>query len=83
MAKNIIDYIVFGLDTHRIVGFRLKSWADQFIIVEAKLYEDNAVVNKNSPGESLDEDNGVAPCIYGASIHMITLVERQYLRASV
>lgn len=61
MAKNIIDYIVFDLDTHRITDFRLKPWADRFITVRSKLYEDDSVVNKNSPIEFIGEGNDVAP----------------------
>ncbi len=61
MAKNIIDYIVFDLDTHRIVDFRLKQWADRFISVRAKLHEDDFSTNENSPSKFKGEGNDVAP----------------------
>jgi hypothetical protein len=29
MARNLFNELVFDLDTHRIVGFKLKAWADR------------------------------------------------------
>lgn len=31
MARNLFSYLVYDLDTQRIVDFRLKSWADRFL----------------------------------------------------
>lgn len=44
MARNLFESIVFNLDTHRIVGFKLKAWADRFLVVSAAMLE-----NKNAP----------------------------------
>ena len=38
MARNLFSYIVYDFDTQRIVDFRLKPWADQFITLRAALY---------------------------------------------
>ncbi len=41
MARNLFEYLVYDLDTRRIVDFRLKPWADRFLILRAKLYDDD------------------------------------------
>ena len=61
MARNIVDYVVFDLDTHRIVDFRLKRWADRFITVRASLYLDDSEENKNTPSEFKGVGNHIAP----------------------
>ncbi|MEO0561918.1 MAG: recombinase family protein, partial [Chloroflexota bacterium] len=33
MAGNLFSYLVYDLDTRRIVDFRLKPWADRFIVL--------------------------------------------------
>jgi hypothetical protein len=40
LARSLFEYLVYDLDTRRIVYFRLKRWADEFVIVRGKLYED-------------------------------------------
>lgn len=40
MARNLFNYVIFDLDTHRIVDFRLKPWADRFVTLRAALYEE-------------------------------------------
>ena len=44
MARNLFDFIVYNLDEQRIVDFRLKPWADRFLVLRAALYEDDVVV---------------------------------------
>lgn len=39
MARNLFEYLVYDLDTRRITDFRLKPWADRFLILRASLYE--------------------------------------------
>ncbi len=41
MARSLFSYIVYNLDTRRIVDFRLKPWADRFLVLRAALYEDD------------------------------------------
>ena len=40
LARSLFHYIVYDLDSQRIVDFRLKPWADRFITVRGTLYED-------------------------------------------
>lgn len=44
MARNLFEAIIFDLDTHRILGFKLKPWADRFLVVRAAM-----VQNENAP----------------------------------
>lgn len=39
LAHNLFEEIVYDLDRQRIVSFRLKSWAERFLIVRGELYE--------------------------------------------
>ncbi len=47
MARNLFEYIVYDLDKQRIVDFRLKPWADKFLVLRAALYTEGR--NKNVP----------------------------------
>lgn len=38
MARHLFQYITYDLGTRQIVDFRLKPWADQFLILRAGLY---------------------------------------------
>jgi len=42
MARNLFSYLVYDLDSRRIVDFRLKPWADRFITLRAALYNDDS-----------------------------------------
>ncbi|GAB5491437.1 MAG: hypothetical protein Phog2KO_16520 [Phototrophicaceae bacterium] len=46
MARNLFESVVFDLDTHRIMGFRLKPWADRFLVVRGAMIDSE---NKNAP----------------------------------
>ena len=39
IARSLFSYIVFDLDSRRIVDFRLKPWADRFLVLRAAMYE--------------------------------------------
>jgi DNA invertase Pin-like site-specific DNA recombinase len=39
LARSLFETIVFDLDSQKIVSFRLKSWADRFMVLRAELYE--------------------------------------------
>ncbi|MFC1959914.1 recombinase family protein [Chloroflexota bacterium] len=57
MAHNLFDYLTYDLDTRRITDFRLKPWADRFLILRARLYDGNPVMVPNDdPGD--DEFEG-------------------------
>jgi len=38
MARHLFEAIVYDLDQQEIVDFRLKPWADQFLVLRAALY---------------------------------------------
>ena len=51
IVRHLFDYIVFDLDKQCIVDFRLKPWADQFVIsrVALHLQENNELNNDENP----------------------------------
>jgi hypothetical protein len=56
MARNLFDYLVYDLDTRRITDFRLKPWADRFLILRASLYDgDPTLVPDDDPGDQAIE----------------------------
>lgn len=58
LARSLFEYIVYDLDKRRIVDFRLKSWAERFIILRAKLYgqDDHEGVQNNTETESEEKE---------------------------
>ncbi len=55
MARTLFEYVVYDLDTRRITDFRLKSWADRFLVLRASLYDDHDLLksgNDDSGAES-------------------------------
>ena len=40
LAHSLFDEIVYDLDEQRIVDFKIKSWAEPFLILRAALYHD-------------------------------------------
>ncbi|WP_119072048.1 recombinase family protein [Aggregatilinea lenta] len=41
LVRSLFDEIVYDLDTQRIVDFRLKPWADRYVVLRAALYEED------------------------------------------
>lgn len=39
MIRNLFEYLVYALDPRRITDSRLKPWADQFLILRARMVE--------------------------------------------
>jgi DNA invertase Pin-like site-specific DNA recombinase len=39
MARHLFEYIVYDLDKQQIVDFRLKPWANRFLILRGALYQ--------------------------------------------
>jgi hypothetical protein len=52
MAHQLFDYVVFDLDSRRIVDFKVKAWAEHFIVVRAANLEaeDKSMYGKCDPG---------------------------------
>jgi hypothetical protein len=40
MAQNLFDELVVNVDTRRIESFKLKPWADRFLVLRMELYRD-------------------------------------------
>lgn len=49
LVRNFFDYLVYDLNTKRITDFRLKSWAEPFLILRATLHRQEI---KNTPSQS-------------------------------
>ena len=60
LAQNLFESIVYDLDTQRIVDFRLKPWADQFLVVRASLYPDDMGAETENP-RSLEVGKAMPP----------------------
>ncbi len=41
MARMLFEYVVYDLDRQQIVDFRLKPWADRYLVLRASLYGDD------------------------------------------
>jgi hypothetical protein len=57
-VHSLFDEIVVDIDTRRITSFKLKPWAEQFLIVRASLYD--AEKHKNQP------ENGAGSTFQGS-----------------
>lgn len=40
MARMLFEYVVYDLDRQQIVDFRLKPWADRYLVLRMELYRD-------------------------------------------
>lgn len=71
------EYIFYDLDSQQIVDFRLKHWADRFLVLRAELYQ-----NEDGEGQGSQEvveeysqlvaQKSIKPCAqssYGASLY--------------
>jgi DNA invertase Pin-like site-specific DNA recombinase len=50
LARSLFTSITYDLDTQRIVDFRLKAWAERFLILRAALYENDDIGGDNGSG---------------------------------
>ena len=41
LAQSLFDEISYDLDRKRIVDFKIKSWAEPFLVLRAALYQDD------------------------------------------
>jgi hypothetical protein len=46
LARSLFEHIVFDLDTRQIVDFRLKPWADRWLVPRAALYDETGTEQK-------------------------------------
>jgi hypothetical protein len=47
MARHLFEYVTYDLDRQEIVDFRLKPWADQFLMLRAGLYAEERYYEKD------------------------------------
>jgi len=59
VVRALFSSITYDLDTRRIVDFKLKPWADQFLVLRANLYG----IENHKDGENpmVDGENKNAP----------------------
>jgi hypothetical protein len=48
MARHLFEYVVYDLDRQEIVDFRLKPWADQFLVLRTALYANDHRYDKDN-----------------------------------
>ena len=61
MARNLFSYIVYDLDTQRITDFRLKPWADRFVILRHALYAGESTGGGEGDSFVSRQGKGVTP----------------------
>lgn len=63
MAQHLFSEVVFNLDTRRIVSFKLKPWADDFLMVRMEAYYDEF----GDLDEGDEDDEGYASALEKAN----------------
>ena len=58
MARMLFEYIVYDLDRQQIVDFRLKPWADRYLVLRASLYGDDDLLGIPANDDGGDGDSG-------------------------
>lgn len=56
-VRNLFEWVEYDLDARRITNFRLKPWADRFIILRGSLYDDD-LLSALQKGPDDDDDGG-------------------------
>jgi len=67
LARMLFEYVVYDLDEHRITRFKLKPWADRFLVLRASLYDGG---NENGTDESAVKD-GTRFCPYRGALRIL------------
>lgn len=55
LVRNFFDYLVYDFDTKQITDFRLKSWAEPFLVLRAALYQQQELETKNAQESDVEE----------------------------
>ncbi len=61
MAHMLFEYITYDLDKQQIVDFRLKAWADRYLVLRSDLYGDGSEGTENENRSSLNETSDLCP----------------------
>jgi hypothetical protein len=57
LAQSLFEYLVYDLDAQRITDFRLRPWADRFLMLRADLYQSElGEETKNPPSIGVGTD---------------------------
>jgi hypothetical protein len=68
MARSLFSYLVYDLDARRIVDFRLKPWAERFLVLRSALYDNEnggRLAKAGTPGDTEPASPDMAPEGYG------------------
>lgn len=66
LVRSLFEYVVYDLDKQRIVDFRLKGWADRFLVLRTALYDDSEQSGSDS-GSGTGSDQATVPTSGAAS----------------
>jgi DNA invertase Pin-like site-specific DNA recombinase len=59
LARMLVEYIVYDFDRQQIVDFRLKPWADKYLVLRASLYgDDDALLPVDDDGDDSGDSGG-------------------------
>ena len=63
LIQTLFEEIVVNVDTRRITSFKLQSWAEQFLILRASLYEaeKEKSQSENGSGSTFQGSNTPVP----------------------
>ncbi len=65
MAHMLFEFVVYDLDARRIVDFRLKGWADRYLVLRTNLYDDDDdlpdAASQNQKGTILKDSTDLCP----------------------
>lgn len=55
LVQSTFEYILFDMDTDRITDFRLKPWADQYVMIRAEMIvEEHGEMLQNGRDSQVD-----------------------------
>lgn len=73
LAHSLFDEIVYDLDTKRIIDFKVKSWAEPFLVLRAALYEDETGEEMKNRFNSGPSSRGTSGSSNGTRTRVFTL----------
>jgi hypothetical protein len=74
LAHSLFDEIVYDLDRQRIVDFKIKAWAEPFLVLRAALYEDEMGEEMKHRFNSGASSQGTFVDPYGTRTPLCTLL---------
>ncbi len=74
LARSLFSEIVYDLDARRIVDFKLKPWADRFVVLSAALYENRDRGRATAPSHTTGHA-GPHPAVRSSMTKIVLLNE--------